>query len=216
MVFEWCKNNDTEYGILYAQGNRAQVLDGYGMCLPFLQKYASTYNDSIATNLVVKHIELATRYFIDEMTGLPVHKYSLSFPHIKQGNCNWGRGVSWFVSGLIDIDYSLLSDFSIVRLNNMDASLVTIWKKHEYFSQFIGEKGEIDFSATLPIVYYLSRKGLIQLTEKEILSFSKYSDNGLLYNSSSSNTGSYGSGMPFGPNVLSQAFMLKLLNEVKL
>lgn len=82
MVFEWCKNNDTEYGILYAKGNRAQVLDGYGMCLPFLQKYASTYNDSIATNLVVKHIELATRYFIDEMTGLPVHKYSLSFPHI--------------------------------------------------------------------------------------------------------------------------------------
>ena len=215
MVFEWCKNNNTEYGILYAKRNTAQVLDGYGMCLPFLQRYAQVYNDSIALNLVVRHIELAAKYFIDETGGLPVHRYSLSFPHIKQGNCNWGRGVSWFVSGLTDIDYSLLSDSTIAQLDKMDSALLAIWKKNGKFNQFLGEQGEIDLSATLPIIYYLSRKGLIKLTEKDLLSFCRYSDNGLLYNSSPSNTGSYAFGMTFGPNVLSQAFMLKLLNEVK-
>lgn len=211
-MFEWCKIHDTQYGVLFAPIN-AQIIDGYGMFLPFINRYAKAYNDTTALNFAVKHVEIAAKYFIDDVGGLPSHIFSLSNSHVKHGSCNWGRGTSWFLSGLVDIDYSMLSDSALVQINKMDIALLSILKEFGQFNQFIGEQGEIDLTATLPILYYLSHKKLVKLTDKDLLIYSRYSDNGLLYHSSGSNSGSHGYCKYFGPNVFAQAFMLKLLNE---
>lgn len=211
-MFEWCKKHDTQYGISDASYD-CQLIDGYGMYLPFLNKYANVFNDSTAFNLATKQVELATKYFIDEVGGLPAHIYSLSSPHIKQGSCNWGRGISWFLLGLVDIDYSLLSDSALMQINKMDTALCSVWNDFGQFNQFVGESGEIDLTATLPIIYYLSHKGLIKLESEDLLAYSRFSDCGLLYHGSCSNLGKHVYTPSFGPNILSQAFMLKLINE---
>ena len=211
-MMKWCIEHDTDFGILYGS-KEEQFIDGYGMFLPFLNRYAKVYNDSTALKFATKHVELAAKYFIDPVGGLPVHIFSVASPHVKQGSCNWGRGTSWFLSGLVDIDYSMLSDSARSQINKMDVALLSVWEKFGQFNQFIGESGEIDLTATLPIIYYLSRKGLVKLKNEDLLTYSRFSDSGLLYHSSCSNLGKHVYSQSFGPNIHSQAFMLKLINE---
>ena len=97
----------------------------------------------------------------------------------------------------------------------MDKALLSIFNSYHQFNQFIGENGNIDMTAELPILYYLVSKKLVQIKDKQLLEYNKYSDKGLLYNGSASTSGKYFYSQNFGPNILSQAFMLKLLNENK-
>lgn len=212
-MLKWCTEHDSEYGILYISGSDSQLIDGYGMYLPFLNHYAKAYGDSTSHILANKQVELAARYLIDPIGGLPVHGYSLAEPHTKQGSCNFGRGIAWLLSGLSDFDRSDLSDEASVVLDRMDEALLNVWKKNGQFAQFVGEESDMDLSANLPIVYYLVSSGKLSLTEDQILEFSKYSDSGLLYHSSGSTKGKYGYSQMSGPNLLSQAFMLKLINK---
>lgn len=213
-VLKWCLEHDTEYGILYG-ANDAQLIDGYGMFLPFLNRYANTYNDSVAMKLATKQVEIAIQYLIDPVGGLPVHGFSLLDSHYKQGNCNFGRGISWFLLGLTEFCYSTLNASQIETIDRMDKTLLSIYNNYHQYNQFIGETGNIDMTAHLPILYYLVSKKLIQIEDIQLLEYSKYSDNGMLYNSSGSTSGKYFYSQNFGPNILSQAFMLKLLNENK-
>lgn len=213
-VLKWCLEHDTEYGILYGAKD-AQLIDGYGMFLPFLNRYAKTYKDSVAMKLATKQVEIAIQYLIDPVGGLPVHGFSLLDSHFKQGNCNFGRGISWFLLGLTDFCYSTLNASQIETIDRMDKALLSIFNSYHQFNQFIGENGNIDMTAELPILYYLVSKKLVQIKDKQLLEYSKYSDKGLLYNGSGSTSGKYFYSQNFGPNILSQAFMLKLLNENK-
>lgn len=211
-MLKWCIEHDTNYGILYRTGD-AQLIDGYGMFLPFLNRYAKAYNDSVAMNLATKQVKIAIKYLVDPIGGIPVHGFSLFDSHYKQGNCNFGRGISWLLSGLIDFDYSTLNSSQLETICKMDQTLLYIFYNYHQFNQFVGESGRIDLTANLPILYYLVSKGQIQIKDEKILEYSKCSDKGLLYNSSASTSGKYFYSQNFGPNVLSQAFMLKLLNE---
>lgn len=211
-MLRWCQDHDTEYGILYISDGDAQLIDGYGMYLPFLNHYAEAYNDSSAQVLADKQVELAARYLIDPVGGLPCHGYSLPEPHIKQGSCNFGRGLSWFLSGLVNYNRSGLSEEAKAVLKKMDEALMSVWLRDGQFAQFVGEESAMDLSANLPIIYYLAKVGKLKLTNDQILDFSRYSDCGLLYHSSGSTQGKYGYSQMAGPNLLSQAFMLKLIN----
>lgn len=211
-MLHWCQDHDTEYGILYISDSDAQLIDGYGMYLPFLNDYAEAYKDSVAQALADKQVELATHYLIDPVGGLPAHGYALAEPHIKQGSCNFGRGISWFLSGLVNYNRGGLSEESIAALEKMDEALMSVWQENGQFAQFVGEEAAMDLSANLPIIYYLFLSGKIELTKEQVLDFSRYSDGGLLYHSSGSTQGKYGYSQMPGPNLLSQAFMLKILN----
>lgn len=212
MMLSWLIEHDTEYGILYRSNNkRFQLNDGYGMYMPFLNMYATAYNDSNARVLLKKQMEIATKYIMDPVSGIPVHGFAQNSSHSKVMMCNFGRGISWFVSGLIDIDTTLLSDSCKTSIAKLDTTLCELWKSEGCFSQFPGQGGKSDLSAELPIIYYLSHKGLIRLSKSELLKYSTMCDNGLLYHSSGSVSTKYSE--LTGPNILSQAFMLKLLNE---
>ena len=54
-------------------------------------------------------------------------------------------------------------------------------------------------------------KHLIKISDEQLLNYSTMAEDGLLYHSSGSVTTTYSN--LFGPNILAQAFMLKLLND---
>ena len=191
MMLSWLIEHDTEYGILYRSNNKRFQLN--------------------ARVLLKKQMEIATKYIMDPVSGIPVHGFAQNSSHSKVMMCNFGRGISWFVSGLIDIDTTLLSDSCKTSIAKLDTTLCELWKSEGCFSQFPGQGGKSDLSAELPIIYYLSHKGLIRLSKSELLKYSTMCDNGLLYHSSGSVSTKYSE--LTGPNILSQAFMLKLLNE---
>ena len=211
-TLRWLMERDTEFGILYRKNNkRFQLNDGYGMYLPFLNAYYKAYNDTSVLQLVVKQMEIATKYLMDPVSGIPVHGFTLDENHSKVMMCNFGRGISWFVSGLVDLDTTYLSNKCKDAICHLDSTLCRIWENDKCFSQFPGQGGNSDLSAELPILYYLSHKGLIKLSEEQLLHYSTMADNGLLYHSSGSVTTIYSN--LTGPNILAQAFILRLLNE---
>ena len=211
-TLNWLVNRDTENGILYwKNNNKFQLNDGYGMYLPFLNAYSKAFGDTVSRKLIVKQMEIAAKYLMDSVSGIPVHGFTLDENHSKVMMCNFGRGISWFVSGLVDLDTSDLSTVCLEAICRLDSTLCKIWEKEGHFSQFPGQGGPSDLSAELPILYYLSHKGLVQLSDDQLLQYSTMADNGLLYHSSGSVTTTYSN--LTGPNILAQAFILRLLNE---
>ena len=215
-MFEWLKSQDTEYGILYVgpDGN-INLIDGCGMFVPFLSLYAETYNDKTAEDLAIKQVEMFARYCVDFQTGIPVQMFCVQEPHVKGGDASWGRGTSWYVMGLCSIEDSLLSEYAQLCVRNLDSTLTVLWQRQGKFSQFIMDDSKEDLSATLPIIFYLNCKGCIELTKEDVLLYSKYMHDGLLYNSSASKMGARGYNPLSGPNVLSQAYILSLIDVVK-
>ncbi len=209
--YNWLKQqNTTDFGIKYMDwpGN---AVDGLGMHNPFLILYSKTFNNRDAYLLAVEQIEKWNKYGIDKDTGLPAYFYRYKYPNVKMGNINWGRGNSWYVLGLCDID---INDYSAQTAENVRKFIQTtkeLYNQNKCFHQYIGQVDKIDLSATLPIIYYLQKIGEIKLSDNDLLEYSIYMHNGLLYNSSGSQS-QMNSGCPFsGPNRISQAFMLKLL-----
>ena len=94
-------------------------------------------------------------------------------------------------------------------------NICALWNDKHCFGQFVGEGEKKDLSAELPIIYYLFKSNLLHITKNDILEYGKFLHDGIMYNSSSSNSGIIRYGTNIGPNILAQAFMLKLLNEVK-
>lgn len=214
-LFQWLKNRDGDYGILYGNDNSRSLVDALGMVVPFLMKYAQTYHCEEAENFAYKTIEKYIEYGCDNTTGVPAFSYRTEPPHIKMGMTNWGRGISWFCLGLLSIDESRLFSDVFGKVNAFQVTLYELWKQDHSFSQFVGENNKKDLSAELPILYYLYKKQKIELTGNDILQYSKYMHNGEMYNLSSSNTGIIRYGVAYGPYMLSDAFMLKLINEVE-
>ena len=210
-LWQFLIERETEYGLPYRDANSTSILvDTIGMAIPFIVEYAELFQKP--KQLAYQTIEKFLRYGTDEETGLPVFSFLTTSPHIKCGMSNWGRGCSWFVIGLSYINEQEISKYGMDRIHKLETTLVSIWKRDKRFSHFLGEDGG-DLSAELPILYYLYKKKLITLSESDILDYSKMSHYGVMYNSSSSNVGIIKYGTCIGPNVLTQAYMLRLINE---
>ena len=214
-MYRWILTFDTSYGILYRPNHNRIVVDSIGMAIPFLIQYAEVFNIHEARRVALKTIEQYTKYGCDLSTGVPAYAYEVSEPHLKLGRVNWGRGISWFVIGLSYINSQELSADSQLILNKLDHTLKDVWNRDKSFGQFVGQSSHHDLSAELPILYYLTKKKLINLSKEDILDYSLMMHDGVMYNSSSSYTGIIQYGVPEGPNMLSQAYMIRLLNLCK-
>lgn len=214
-MYQWIKSQESEYGILYNQNTDVSIVDALGMVVPFLMEYSKYYDSVEAKNLAIKTIESYVDKGVDSETGFPAFSYRLKEPHIKMGMSNWGRGTSYYVIGLDAINQVCVNDSTQIRISRFNNNVGTMWNETHCFGQFIGEGGKNDLSAELPILYYLYKLGLVKISKQEILEYSKFMHEGIMYNSSSSNNGIVRYGTNIGPNILSQAFMLKLINEVK-
>lgn len=209
-MFSGLLMQDTDFGILYREHDRYALVDVVGMAIPFLLYYGHVFNNKEAISLANKTVEKYIEFGCDSMTGIPVFEFGVNPPYIKSGAADWGRGIAWFVIGLTYIDELQLCENSQKMINKMNASLLDIWKRYGSFGQFVGRGGR-DLSAELPILYYMYRKDMVNLNEADILSYSRLCYDGIMYHSSAGNHGLIKYGTPFGPNVLSQAYMLRLI-----
>ena len=211
-MYKWVLTFDTIYGVLYRPNHNRIVVDSIGMAIPFLIKNAQVFNIPQARQVALKAIEKYVIFGCDSKTGVPVYAYEMNEPYLKLGRANWGRGISWFVIGLSCIDNNELNADVQPVIEKLDNTLKKVWDRDKSFGQFIGQSASHDLSAELPIIYYLTKKKIINLTKDEVLNYSLMMHDGVMYNSSSSYTGIIQYGVPVGPNMLSQAFMIRLLN----
>lgn len=209
-MYDWLFAQETELGILFIPEYQYALVDVLGMAVPFLMKYGTLFSKHEAIELAEKTMSKYIEHGCDKETGVPAFSYHVEPPRIKCGASNWGRGCSWFIIGLSYIDVEHLNAENQSVIKSLDSTLTSLWSSYGCFGQFIGEWPR-DLSAELPIVYYLYLNGLINLDEKLILAYSTMCHDGVMYNSSTENKGIIRYGSPYGPNILSQAFMLRLI-----
>ena len=183
-LYGWLKSHDTNYGIPYNVHSNCNLIDGLGMFNPFFIRYSKVRGCEESYNLALKQIDVFAKYCCDKETGIPSHGFLTERPYLKVGSANWGRGCGWFAMGLLGVDYSDLNEETRKVVDKFDNSVRTLYIENKFFTQFIGQQGDVDLSATLPLIYYLKCKKLISLNEKDILEYSKYCHDGYMYNSS--------------------------------
>lgn len=215
-MYKWLLQQESEYGILYVPELKNSIVDVIGMVVPFLTEYAKGFNCPEAYELALRQIEIYTKYGCDKETGIPAFAYSIDSPHIKTGRINWGRGISWFVIGLSYVDTNKLSINCQETIQKLNDTLLEIWEKEHCFGHFVYDyQIERDLSAELPIIWYLKYTGNINLSNREILEYSRFMHDGIMYHCSNSNEGAVQYGVAHGPMMLAQAFMLKLTRSTK-
>ena len=84
-------------------------LDGIYMAGPFLSEYAHRFDEPSTFDDVIHQILLIEKYTRDEKTGLLYHAWDESKqqrwcdPNTGLSKYFWGRGVGWFVMGIVDV-----------------------------------------------------------------------------------------------------------------
>lgn len=78
-----------------------RFVDTIGFICPFLVNYGLKFNIPEAVNLAIKQITEYQKYGMMDNENIPCHTYNV-YTKIPTGLFGWGRGIGWFVIGLID------------------------------------------------------------------------------------------------------------------
>lgn len=163
-------------GILpYRQQNKNSVLvDTLGMVCPFLTKYGVVFNCQPAVALATKQL----REFIDKGISsdldLPYHGYSY-IPEKNLGGDGWGRGLGWFLLGIIgvleflprnDVNYQFFLSF----YRSLIEQVFNKQGKSGAFSVQLLDEGSTPDSGATGMIAYACAKGVeLNLIDKTYL-----------------------------------------------
>ena len=157
-------SKETEGGlILYRKATSEQHVDAVGLVCPFLFYYSDVSKDTLAFSLAKRMVEDYVRWGTDPVTGIPCQTYDTQ-SHVKKNHVNWGRGTSWYLLGVRQLE----SEDSVIRkrLVLLDSTLIRM--DIYLYPQYIGEKGLPDLSATIPVLFYMHSKGYVQLSKDQL------------------------------------------------
>jgi unsaturated rhamnogalacturonyl hydrolase len=106
------EENINEAGMISYTGgkhNPVMYVDTLGLTCAFLALYAKVYGISSCAETAFRQLQLYHEYGLLEGTALPNHAFHIGskFP---LGVYGWGRGVAWYVIGLVDSFYELESE----------------------------------------------------------------------------------------------------------
>ncbi|MDO4168371.1 MAG: glycoside hydrolase family 88 protein [Lachnospiraceae bacterium] len=160
------KNTDKNKIISYTGGtdNPERYVDTIGLVCPFLALYAQIYEDSYAGALAFQQLDFYHKYGLYEKTCLPNHAINID-TKLPLGVYGWGRGIAWYVIGLIDT-YLILD-------NNKNKRTLEMWileaaENYKKFQQKDGGFGSIiqrmdtyDSSATAVLAYFYLQCSII-------------------------------------------------------
>lgn len=206
----WLKNSYIpNVGILYRKGANCNFVDGLGMYIPFLVEYSHFSNHLEYEALAIDCFENFAKDGVDPSTGIAFHGYKIDEPKIKMGSANWGRGNAWMALAIAYLPNNKLSDDGKKACDTFQKTMLKIYNSQDEIRQFIIE-GKLDLSATIPILYLLEKNRFIKINK---LSYSRYMRGDILYFSSGPTTECNDYSPYRGPNMLSQAIMLKWLLE---
>ncbi|ROI09224.1 hypothetical protein EGI11_07370 [Chryseobacterium sp. H3056] len=83
-----------------------RFVDTIGFICPFLVNYGIKFNVPEAVDLAVKQITAYQKYGMMTQENIPFHTYNVD-TRIPVGLSGWGRGLGWYVIGLIDTWHAL-------------------------------------------------------------------------------------------------------------
>lgn len=118
----------TYKGILpYRQMNTDVVLvDSIGMICPFLAKYGNLFENESATKLAINQVLEFIENGFSTQSGFPYHGYR-ELSGINLGGEGWGRGVDWFLMGIIGVlEYIPKDDPNYILLTEKYRDLITL------------------------------------------------------------------------------------------
>lgn len=145
------KNLDEEGLIHYFKTgflSRHLYVDGLGMYIPFLVKYHKIFNCDKALKIAQKNFN----YFITYGTNSYLPHYNINDKR-PLGPNNWGRGIGWYILGLISL-YETDLKYKI-EARRLCKILMSLQLKPFEWAQFIGISNSFDSTATLPILILL-------------------------------------------------------------
>jgi len=149
--------------VLYRQGTTTQEVDAIGLACPFLLYYSKYFRNDKAREIASRMIEEFIKWGTDDITGIPCQSYNIK-NHVKMNHSNWGRGISWYLLGIMD--YEPKDTIYSTRIELLQHTLISDEDHlyNHYYSQ-----GEIpDMSATIPVLYYLKEKDVLKLDKTEL------------------------------------------------
>lgn len=148
--------------VLYHEGDLHQHVDGIGLVCPFLEHYGKAFDNNHSMKIARNMCEDYVLYGVDHLNGLPAQAYHTK-TKVKNYRANWGRGTSWFLLGIMNLDSLSIEAKSIVE--KTDSTLLSLGP---LYTQYIGvqDDSEFDMSSTIPILFYLHNKGLINMTRE--------------------------------------------------
>ena len=156
-----------------------RFVDTLGMIIPFLFEYNAQFVNKDAQELAVLHMEDFILFAVEKRSGLPFHGYNVEFSNMPTGLFSWGRGVGWYVLGLVEVLTQLTSsntkfEFfqqSFIKLAN---TVRDLQKKDGGWGDIINiSTSKYDSSATAMILYAFKKAmmaGIIDPSYQDMLS----------------------------------------------
>lgn len=155
-------NNMNKEGILLYRKNVSDIafVDTIGLAIPFLFNFSFTYNDEECYKIAKKNIEFYYFNSKKDICNLPSHAIDIVNKY-QLGSIGWGRGVGWFLLGLIDSyeyiinerDKNNLYDIIIEYANYLEDYL----SKNDYFCCQMLFKSHYDSSINAIVGYYFAK-----------------------------------------------------------
>ena len=137
-----------------------RYVDTLGFVCPFLQLYSNIYAEEKFSKISLEQINQYNKYGLLHDTYLPNHAYNPK-NKLPLGVYGWGRGVAWYVIGLIDTYIEIKdSDEKLIlkqNIKNIADSYINYQGEDGGFGSILQNERTYDSSATAVLAYFYSR-----------------------------------------------------------
>ena len=153
------ENNICEDGMV-AYLTDKRYIDTLGFICPFLQLYSNIYGYEKFSKISLEQINQYNKYGLLYDTYLPNHAYNPQ-NKLPLGVYGWGRGVAWYVIGLIDtyIEMKDSNEKLLLKENikKVADSYINYQREDGGFGSILQNERTYDSSATAVLAYFYSR-----------------------------------------------------------
>lgn len=201
---------DDRYGvILYRSDAPCQYVDVIGMTVPFLVAYYKVTKNDEALSLAKKQLDFYMTYGVDKETYIPAHGVDLA-TKVKTGSINWGRGIGWYLLGLVALNEVTGGTYDTARSGIME-SLGKLKNKEGLWTQFPGSSTHYDASSTL--MFLAGLRDSASYDRQELMALIPIGEDGRVRSTSGDTYDFNRYSSSFGDSELSQGLLLLLLSE---
>ena len=150
-----------------------RYVDTIGLVCPFLACYGKIYHRPEISKIAVNQLKLFSEYGLERESLLPNHAFS-SQTKLPLGVYGWGRGVAWYVIGLIDTYFEIENSEDKTWILNQIHKVADKYKIYQRqdggFGYIIQMKNGYDSSVTAVMSYfYLKCYQLFNIEEYKLI-----------------------------------------------
>ena len=148
-----------------------RFVDTLGFVCPFLVVYSKKYSKPHYADLAIRQLKIFSEHAIEPSSLLPNHAYSAK-TKLPLGVYGWGRGVGWYVIGLLDsyLEYPYRESpdrlWLLNQIEKIAISYSVFQKKDGSFGHIFQMESGYDSSATAVMAYFYAQCGRLFQSKK--------------------------------------------------